>query len=128
MRIGVDFVVPAAWVAGGLSGRGRGQQGKQRPQNSDADGQHRAEFDGQLVFHLPESGLLLVEFLLQFGPEFLKLISEGEFQCAELLFQMFLGNQAFIKFGLPLGEDFSLVLGIPAPVKLLTKAWVSKVG
>ena len=42
--------------------------------------------------------------MLQFCPEFLKLVVEGELK-------VFLGNQAFVKVGLPIGEHFGLVLG-----------------
>ena len=41
--------------------------------------------------------------MLQFGSEFLKLVCEGELEVC-------FGDQAFVKVGLPLGEDFGLVL------------------
>ena len=45
-----------------------------------------------------------LNIVLEFGPELLKFVAEGAFE-------VFFGDQPFIKVGLPFGEDFGLVLG-----------------
>ena len=52
--------------------------------------------------------------MLQFGPEFLKFVFEGELE-------VFLGDQAFIEVSLPIGEDFGLVLGHAGTSQVLDK-------
>ena len=70
---------------------------------------------GEFLFHLLDIafqfssgnlkvGLNFVNVVLQFSPEFLKFVCEGEFE-------VFFGDQTFIEVGLPFGEDFGLVLG-----------------
>ena len=99
-------------------------------QNGDADDQQRAEFDGQFLFHLldvafqfsfgdlkfgPDClkvGLDFVNVMFQFGPKFLKFVVKGELE-------VFFDDQAFIKVGLPIGEDFGLVLGHAGPSQAL---------
>ena len=48
----------------------------------------------QFSLDLLKVGLDLLNIMFQFGPEFLKFVFEGEFE-------VFFGNQAFIKVGLP---------------------------
>ena len=55
-----------------------------------------------------------IEFIFQFGPELLKFMFEGKFKG-------FFGDQAFIKVGLPLGEDLGLGFGHARPGQALDK-------
>ena len=58
----------------------------------------------QFGLDLLKVGLDFVNIILEFGPEFLKFMFEGELE-------VFFGDRAFIEVGLPIGEDFSLILG-----------------
>ena len=52
--------------------------------------------------------------MLQFGPEFLKLMFEGEFE-------VFFSDQALVEVGLPFGKDCGLILGHAGPGQALDK-------
>ena len=58
----------------------------------------------QFGLDLLKVGLDLLNVMFQFGPEFLKFVAEGELE-------VFFGDQPFIEVGMPIGEDFGLVLG-----------------